>query len=177
MQFQLLKLIVKDQINAKMILMSLDMDLLRKTDLFKGLSKEELGKITGISAKENFPVNQPIFAEGEKGDKFYLILNGEVRISKLIAGVGEEALKVLTKGDYFGEMSLIDDEPRSAHAIANSAGVDLMVIDRHDFSKLLSEDKELAYKLLWSMVRTLSQRLRETNEKIKGFFAMTGPFK
>jgi len=153
------------------------MDLLRKTDLFKGLSKEELGKITGISAKESYPVNQPIFAEGDHGDKFYLILNGEVRISKMIAGVGEEALKVLKKGDYFGEMSLIDDEPRSAHAFSNSAAADVMVIDRHDFLKLLNDDKELAYKLLWSIVRTLSQRLRETNEKIKGFFAMTGPFK
>ena len=69
-------------------------------------------------------------------------------------------------------MSLIDDEPRSAHAIANT-DVDLMVIDRSDFEKLLSEDKELAYKLLWSLVRTLSQRLRETNEKIKSFFAST----
>jgi len=157
--------------------MSIDMDLLRKTDLFKGLSKEELGKITGISAKESYPVNQPIFAEGDHGDKFYLILNGEVRISKMIAGVGEEALKVLKKGDYFGEMSLIDDEPRSAHAFSNSASADVMVIDRHDFLKLLNDDKELAYKLLWSIVRTLSQRLRETNEKIKGFFAMTGPFK
>jgi CRP/FNR family transcriptional regulator, cyclic AMP receptor protein len=153
------------------------MDLLRKTDLFKGLSKEELGKITGISAKESYPVNKTIFAEGDHGDKFYLILNGEVRISKMIAGVGEEALKVLKKGDYFGEMSLIDDEPRSAHAISNSFAADVLVIDRHDFIKLLNDDKELAYKLLWSIVRTLSQRLRETNEKIKGFFAMTGPFK
>ncbi len=156
--------------------MSLDLELLRKTDLFRGLNKDELGKITGISAKESYRQNEQIFAEGERGDKFYLILNGEVRISKIIDGVGEEALKVLKKGEYFGEMSLIDDEPRSAYAIANT-DVDLMVIDRKDFEKLLSEDKELAYKLLWSFVRTLSQRLRETNEKIKSFFAMTGPFK
>jgi CRP/FNR family transcriptional regulator, cyclic AMP receptor protein len=152
------------------------MDLLRKTDLFKGLSKEELGKMTGISAKETFKMNDVIFAEGDKGDKFYLVINGEVRISKLIAGVGEEALKVMKKGDYFGEMSLIDEFPRSAHAIAN-IDVDLMVIDADDFQKLLVNDKELAFKLLWSFVRTLSQRLRETNDKIKGFFAMTGPFK
>jgi len=156
--------------------MALDLELLRKTDLFKGLSKEELGKITGISAKESFKAGEEIFGEGEKGDKFYLILKGEVRISKIISGIGEEALRVLKKGEYFGEMSLIDDEPRSAHAIANT-DVDLMVIDRNDFEKLLREDKELAYKLLWSLVRTLSQRLRETNEKIKSFFAMTGPFK
>jgi len=156
--------------------MPLDFELLRKTDLFKGLTKEELGKITGISAKENFEAGKEIFADGDKGDKFYLILDGKVRISKKIQGVGEEALAILEKGQYFGEMSLIDDAPRSAFAIANTE-VDLMVIDKSDFGKLLDQDKELAYKLLWSLVRTLSQRLRETNEKIKGFFVMTGPFK
>ncbi len=156
--------------------MSIDFDLLKKTDLFKGLSKEELGKITGISAKETFEPGKEIFADGDKGEKFYLILDGKVRISKKIQGVGEEALAILEKGHYFGEMSLIDSAPRSAYAIANTA-VDLMVIDKDDFGKLLEVDKDLAYKLLWSFVRTLSARLRETNEKIKGFFVMTGPFK
>ncbi len=155
--------------------MSLDFELLQKTDLFQDLTKEELGKITGISYKESFKGNDVIFEEGAEGDKFYLILKGEVRISKIIAGVGEEALVVLKKGAYFGEMSLIDNEPRSAHAIVNRPA-ECLVIDRTDFEKLLKEDKELAYKLLWTFVKTLSCRLRETNDKIKGFFAMTGPF-
>ena len=156
--------------------MSLDFDLLQKTDLFQELTREELGKITGISYKESFKGNDVIFEEGDEGEKFYLILKGEVRISKIIAGVGEEALVILKKGSYFGEMSLIDQEPRSAHAIVNRPA-ELLVIDRMDFDKLLREDKELAYKLLWTLVKTLSRRLRQTNEKIKGFFAMTGPFK
>ncbi len=156
--------------------MSIDFELLKKTDLFKGLTKEELGKLTGISIKETFEPGKEIFADGDKGERFYLILNGKVRISKKIQGVGEEALAILEKGQYFGEMSLIDDAPRSAFAIANTP-VDLLVIDKSDFGRLLEQDKELAYKLLWSFVRTLTTRLRETNEKIKGFFVMTGPFK
>ncbi len=154
----------------------MDAELLQKTDLFQDLTREELGKITGISAKESFKGAEVIFEEGQSGDKFYLILKGEVRISKIIPGVGEEALVVLKKGAYFGEMSLIDDQPRSAHAIVNRPA-ELMVIEREDFEKLLFTDKEMAFKLLWSFVRTLSQRLRETNAKIMGFFAMTGPFK
>jgi len=82
---------------------------------------------------------------------------------------------ILKKGAYFGEMSLIDNQPRSAHAIVNKP-TELLVIERQDFEKLLSSDKEMAYKLLWTFLRTLSKRLRETNEKIMGFFAMTGPF-
>jgi CRP/FNR family cyclic AMP-dependent transcriptional regulator len=156
--------------------MSIDLELLRQTDLFQGLTPEELGKITGISAKENHDAGAVIFEEGQVGEKFYLILKGEVRISKLIPGVGEEALVILKKGSYFGEMSLIDNQPRSAHAICNKPS-ELMVIEQADFEKLLQKDKELAYKLLWTFLRTLSRRLRETNDKIMGFFAMTGPFK
>ncbi len=155
--------------------MSLDLELLRQTDLFSGLTPEELGKITGISAKESHKPGVVIFEEGAEGDKFYLILKGEIRISKMIPGIGEEALVILKKGSYFGEMSLIDDQPRSAHAIVNKAS-EVMVIEKADFEKLLSSDKELAYKLLWTFLKTLSKRLRETNDKIMGFFAMTGPF-
>ena len=156
--------------------MSIDFDLLRQTDLFTGLTGEELGKITGISIKEVVKPGDVIFAEGDPGEDFYLIMKGEVRISKMIPGVGEEALVILKRGSYFGEMSLIDDQPRSAHAIANKP-TDLLVIGRGDFEKLLSQDKEIAYKLLWTFLKTLSRRLRETNDKIMGFFAMTGPFK
>jgi CRP-like cAMP-binding protein len=156
--------------------MSIDFELLRQTDLFQGLTPDELGKITGISAKESHGAAAVVFEEGQEGEKFYLILKGEVRISKMIPGVGEEALVILKKGSYFGEMSLIDNQPRSAHAICNKPS-ELMVIERGDFEKLLSKDKELAYKLLWTFLRTLSRRLRETNDKIMGFFAMTGPFK
>ena len=156
--------------------MSLDLELLRQTDLFQGLTHEELGKITGISAKEAHDAGDVIFEEGREGEQFFLILKGEIRISKMIPGVGEEALVILKKGSYFGEMSLIDNQPRSAHAICNKP-TDLMVIEREDFEKLLQKDKDLAYKLLWTFLRTLSRRLRETNDKIMGFFAMTGPFK
>lgn len=156
--------------------MSLDVELLKQTDLFQGLTPQELGKITGISVKETHNPGRVIFEEGKPGEKFYLILKGEFRISKMIPGVGEEALVVLKKGAYFGEMSLIDNQPRSAHAIVNKTA-ELMVIERQDFERLLSSDKEMAYKLLWTFLRTLSRRLRETNDKIMSFFAMTGPFK
>jgi len=153
-----------------------DLELISQVPLFQELDPLELGEVAEICLKEKFEDGEVIFKEGNPGDKLYIILKGEVEIFKELGEGKEEVLARLRPGEYFGEMSLIDDEPRSAHAIANT-DVDLMVIDRSDFEKLLSEDKELAYKLLWSLVRTLSQRLRETNEKIKSFFAMTGPFK
>src|SRR5207237_727426 len=86
----------------------------------------------------------------------------KVRISKMVQGVGEEALAVLEPGSYFGEMALIDDTPRSADATAHLACT-LYVIQKADLEQLMFLHKDLAYELLWTFVRTLSARLREAN--------------
>jgi len=98
-----------------------------------------------------------------------------VRISKMVPGVGEEALAILEPGSYFGEMALIDDTPRSADATAHMPCT-LYVIQKADLEELMFLHKDLAYELLWTFVRTLSARLRETNDKIKAFFALSARF-
>ncbi len=113
---------------------------------------------------EAFARDAVIFKEGDPGDRCYVITNGDVRISKFIPNIGEEALAVLKPGDYFGEMALIDKFPRSAHAIAN-ADVAVLAINKADLDKMLIMDRELGYKILWAFTKTLSKRLRETNEK------------
>jgi CRP-like cAMP-binding protein len=115
-----------------------------------------------------------VFQEGDKGDKFYLIIDGAVRISRMVPGMGEEALAVLKSGAYFGEMALIDDFPRSAHAIVHEK-CRLFVIRKEDLEDLLFVDRDLAYELLWNFVRTLSGRLRETNDKMT-FLSVTNKF-
>ena len=88
--------------------------------------------------------------------------------------MGEEALAVLRAGTYFGEMALIDDFPRSADARAHE-DCRLFVIRKEDLADLLFVDRDLAYDLLWSFVRTLAGRLRETNDKMT-FMAVTSKF-
>jgi CRP-like cAMP-binding protein len=150
-------------------------DVLKKIHLFENLSDSELEKILPACVKETFAKDSVIFKEGDPGDKCYIVTCGAVRISKFIPNVGEEALAVLKTGDYFGEMALIDNFPRSAHAIAND-DADVFAIKKNDLDKVLTDDKELGYKLLWTFTRTLSKRLRETNEKMAGFLAMSGGF-
>jgi CRP-like cAMP-binding protein len=116
-----------------------------------------------------------LFEEDDHGDRCFVITNGEVRISKFIADIGEEALAVRKPEDYFGEMTLIDNFPRSTHAIANTH-VALLAITKTDLDKILIMDQELGYKLLWAFTKTLSKRLRETNEKMAGFLAISGGF-
>jgi len=72
-------------------------------------------------------------------------------------------------------MTLIDNFPRSTHAIAN-ADVALFAIAKTNLDKILIMDRELGYKLLWAFTKTLSKRLRATNEKMVGFLAISGGF-
>ena len=115
-----------------------------------------------------------MFAEGSVGDKVYLILEGKVRISRSVPGVGEEALAVLGPGEYFGEMALIDDFTRSADARIHES-CRLFVIAKAELEQLLFVDRDLAYELLWNFVRTLSNRLRESNDKMT-FLAASSRF-
>ncbi len=150
-------------------------EMLAKTVLFAGLTSDQIYQLMKTAKSEEFKAGEIIFKEGEKGDKLYIILSGSVRISKQIPGSGEEALAVLKPGDFFGEMALIDDVERSADAIANESSR-LLSIDRASFESLLFLNKELAYTILWNFLRTLSKRLRETNEKIRALLAMKGGF-
>jgi len=149
--------------------------LLKKINLFETLLEPELEKIGKLCRPETAAKGAVIFKEGDAGDRCYIILQGDVRISKFIPNIGEEALAVLKAGDYFGEMALIDNFPRSAHAIANT-DAELLSINKTELDKILIMDHELGYKLLWAFTKTLSKRLRETNEKMAGFLAMTGGF-
>ena len=151
------------------------LEFLKKVSLFESLSTPELEKVEKISTMEAFAKDAVIFREGDPGDRCYVITNGDVRISKFIPNIGEEALAVLKPGDYFGEMALIDKFPRSAHAIANS-DVAVLAITKADLDRMLIMDRELGYKILWAFTKTLSRRLRETNEKLAGFLAMSGGF-
>ncbi len=150
-------------------------ELLRKIRLFDTLNERELEKIQNICVIERHARDTILFFEGDPGNRCYLIITGAVRISKFIPNIGEEALAVLKAGDYFGEMALIDNFPRSAHAIANT-DIEVLAIDKTELDYLLNMDHELGYKLLWKFTETLSKRLRETNEKVAGFLTLSGGF-
>jgi len=149
-------------------------ELLSKISLFSALQPSYLRRIANLGIEEDYPLSAIIFKEGAQGDKMYLILSGAVRISRQVPGMGEEALAVLRAGTHFGEMALIDDFPRSADAVAHEA-CRLFVVRKEDMEDLLFVDRDLAYDLLWSFVRTLSSRLRETNDKMT-FMAVTSKF-
>ena len=149
-----------------------------KVDLFKerGLSAAEMKLLATFSTEEKFREGSMIFREGEKGDKLYIVLDGRVRISKFIPGVGEEALAVLDRGDFFGEMALIDDKPRSADSKAHEGDATVLSIDRATLNEILSMDPHASLQFLTLLCRMISRRLREINEKIVQWKYMSGGF-
>jgi len=150
----------------------METELIKQAAIFQDLEQEELEKIAEISKEQKFKFGQTIFKEGEPGNRLYLISEGEVRISRDVPGSGEEALTVLKKGACFGEMSVFDRSERSTDAIANT-DCTLVTITRSDFEMLLDFERDLGYKVLWRVVRLLSDRLRITNDNLRSFLAMS----
>jgi len=147
---------------------------LRKIDLFAGLKPEALNLILKVATEETHALGTKIFQHGDAGDKLYLILEGKVPLSREVPGMGEEALAVLGPGEVFGEMALLDESPRSADARVHDR-CRVLAIPKDGFDDLLFMHKDLAYEVLWSMVRMLVGRLRETNNKLT-FLSVSGRF-
>lgn len=150
----------------------MEIALLKQAPIFADLDEGELARVVEVCREQKFQGAETVFKEGEPGNRLYIIAEGEVRISRNIPGSGEEALAVLKKGSVFGEMAIFDRSERSTDAIANTDCV-LVTITRSDFELLMDFNRDIAYKVLWAVVRLLSARLRVTNDNLRSFLAMS----
>ena len=139
-----------------------------KIRLFReqGLSSRELLTLAAFSKERHYAAETFVFREGDLGDEMYFVLDGCVRISKFLPGTGEEALAILGRGEFFGEMSLVDGQPRSADARTHAGPATLLALDRARISSVLSLDAEAALSFLRLLCRILAARLREQEEKL-----------
>lgn|GEM_PF-186297 len=148
-----------------------EMDLIAKVPLFEEFDEIELDLVSKIMLREELKAGHSIFEEGDVGDRMYVIVNGSVDIVKSSEKGPGQVLVTLKPGDYFGEMSLIDDAPRSASALAAEDSL-IFSIKKKDLSLLLDREPSVAAKVYKFFVHTLNERLRQTNEKIKQFVSM-----
>lgn len=139
--------------------------------LFAEMSPAELAALAPLIRRTAARAGTRVFSEGDPGDAMYLIDSGRIRISKVLSGVGEEALAILGPGGVFGEMAVLDGGSRSADAIVQE-DAELFVLERDRFLSLLESDKDLAYHVLSAIVRTLVGRLRAMNDKVLAFYVL-----
>jgi CRP/FNR family cyclic AMP-dependent transcriptional regulator len=110
---------------------------------------------------KKIPAGTVLFQEGDRGEDMYIIQSGKVKISKRIRGV-EKTLATLEKGEFFGEMAILNDKPRSATA-ETLEDCEMLSIDRKTFDTLIRGNAEIAVRF----IKRLADRLRETNEQME----------
>ena len=150
----------------------MEMAILRQMDLFRHLNTVQLSHVASITHEVALPKGEILFREGDAAEELFIIVSGRVRISKIVPSIGEEALAILPAGSYFGEMELIESGlTRAAQASAHEDCI-LRRMAYNEFLDMLRSDSELAQAFLWSIVKTLSERLRETDDKVTAMFAL-----
>ncbi|MEZ5660351.1 MAG: cyclic nucleotide-binding domain-containing protein [Burkholderiaceae bacterium] len=135
---------------------------LRRVPLFQGLSESQLDLLAGGSVRRNYPKGRTIVAEGEPSTSLYILLSGRAKVQRSDSEGKEVILAMLYSGEFFGEMSLIDDSPRSASVITVES-CDFMAINKDGFKSMLAQNSEMAM----AVMRGLVKRLREADKKIE----------
>ena len=136
---------------------------LRRVPLFAHLNDEELARVSQAAREKSYPKNSVILFEDDPGDALFVVVSGQVKVVLIGEDGREVILAMLQDGDFFGEMSLIDDQPRSAHVIATEEA-NMLVLRRDDFRAAMDEAPRIAFGLL----QALSRRLRRADDKIGG---------
>ncbi len=136
-------------------------ELLRTVPIFAELSDSDFESLGQLTTRRHFPRDAVVFFENDEGDSFFMILQGRVKVTILGDDGREVILSMLGPGDFFGEMALLDDEPRSATAIAVE-DTDLLSLQRSDFEGVVATKVSISAAL----IKVLSARLRRANHQI-----------
>ena len=136
---------------------------LRNVQLFDCLGESELDALAELTFTRTFDKGQLIILAEDPGDSLFIIRSGQVKVSLIHEDGKEFILSLLGEGEVFGELSLLDDQPRSANVTA-MAQTQLVMLQRADFRALLSKIPQIAVSLL----EELAQRLRRTDDQVEG---------
>jgi PPM family protein phosphatase len=145
------------------------LELLHRIPLFSRLSYKELVKLMEVVRVATAEDGRVIVRDGELGDTLYVALSGTVSVRK-----GDTQLAELGKGSFFGEMAIIDREPRSADIVA-LGDVQLLTLSRDDLYGIWRDNPAISVKMLWSFCRVINQRLRSANAELAALQAVAPP--
>jgi len=140
-----------------------DIELLSSVPIFNDLSSSVLRQLLSRMHKKRYSRNKMILMQDEMGDTFFTICRGSVKINRISKDGREVIFAILGEGDFFGEMSLLDQENRSANAVALEDS-DVLILKREDFLSFLEKYPKISISLL----AELASRIRKSDEQIEG---------
>lgn len=148
--------------------MAVDLSLFKDAAPYRGLREPDWKVLSELLKETPLGMGAVLFKENDPGDGFYWVRSGKIRISRQVTPEGrrdkqEQLLTVLTAGHIFGEMALVDGEPRSADAVAESDAV-LFFLSHADYEKLKQDQPGTALRIQDMVVVTLCSRIREANK-------------
>jgi len=135
--------------------------VLKAVPLFTTISEEQLRMLTTMVTRRSASRNTTIMSSGDATDSLYIVLSGRLKVMMSDSEGKEVILAILGPGEFFGEMGLIDDEPRSA-SVVTIEPCELLSIAKRDFKRVLTENSDMAMAVMRGLVR----RLREADRKI-----------
>ena len=136
-------------------------ELLQSVSIFWDLNENDLGHIADKMVAKHFENGNYIFLEDSEGEQCFFVLEGSVKVTRLSKDGREVILAMLNEGDFFGEMSLLDGESRSANVIALEK-TKVLTLDRNDFIAVVNDYPKIAVQLL----KELARRLRKSDRQI-----------
>jgi CRP-like cAMP-binding protein len=147
------------------------LSILRRFPILDSLTDTELQQLIPILSAVKFRRGDYLFREGSPGDSLYFLYEGTVVAEKVIdkESGAKKNLALIPSGTFFGEMAIIDDSPRSA-AVRAEINIEAFEVKKEDFAKFQQRAPEIAYKLLRSLFREMSARLRNTNEELVAIY-------
>ncbi len=143
------------------------LEVLQKSPLFEMLSQPELELLAELSRPRRYSAGEVVFEEGDLGDSLYVLMNGEVEVVHKGSKGELRALATLRPPEFFGEMSLIDKEFRSATVRAKSDST-MLHLTAENLATFRKNHKDGFAFLVINIARVLSTRLRETNARLGG---------
>jgi CRP/FNR family transcriptional regulator, cyclic AMP receptor protein len=135
--------------------------VLKAVPLFASFPEDQLRMLTTMVTRRSAPRSTTIMAGGDATDSLYIVLSGRLKVMMSDSDGKEVILSILGPGEFFGEMGLIDDEPRSA-SVVTIEPCELLAISKRDFKKCLIDNVEMSMAVMRGLVR----RLREADRKI-----------
>ncbi len=146
------------------------MSLLKSVPLFGSMGKSELRELVRIMHKRSYGPEETVFYEGEPGVGMYIVQEGTVAIYKGDSAQKSEQLAELKRGEFFGELALLDESPRSASAVAVES-CRILALFRADLLELVNRKPRLGNKLLFELAHLIGERLKYTNEELQAVWA------